>query len=116
MFDFLKKPIDAAKEKVNEYVEVRLEEVKLTTVEKASPIAASLIIGFIIVFLVFLVMLFLGFSLAEWLSDILQSKGLGYVSAAGVFFLMLLLMVIFFKNIAKPVTNKIARILYDAFH
>lgn len=116
MLNFLKKPIDAAKEKISDYLNVRIEEAKLTTVEKASPIAASLLIWFIILFIAFLIMLFLGLSLAEWFAVLMNSVALGYLCTAGVYVVMLLILIIFFKQIATPLTNKIAQILYDAFH
>lgn len=116
MFNFIKKPIDAAKEKVNEYVNIRVEEAKLNTIEKASPIAASLIIGLVILFIFFLVMLFLGLSLAEWFAVLFHSVALGYLCTAGIYILFLLIIILGFKSFSKPLTNKIAQILYDAFH
>ena len=36
-----KKPLEAAKSKVAEFVDLKLEEAKLTAIEKSAPIAAS---------------------------------------------------------------------------
>jgi len=116
MFNFIKKPIDAAKDKVNEYVNIRLEEAKLTTIEKASPIAASIVIGFIIVFVFFLIMLFLGLSLAEYFGVLFDSITLGYLCTAGIYILLFVFFLLCFKWISKGLTNKIAKVLYDAFH
>ena len=42
------KPIEAAKARVSEYVDLKLEQLKLSTIEKASPIAASIVIDAVV--------------------------------------------------------------------
>lgn len=107
------KPIEAAKGKVSEYVNLKMEEVKLTTIEKAAPIAASILIIAIILALVLITFVFLGMALAGWLTHLFDSATLGYLTTAGIFVLLLIILIASFKYLVKTIATKVAKSLVD---
>lgn len=80
---------------VREYVELRMELLRLQAVRIVS-IALGQLMVFLVVFLMMLfVFFFLGMALSSWVSEITGSPVIGYLSAAGLFFLLMLLAVFF---------------------
>lgn len=107
------KPIEAAKDKVSDYVNLKMEEVKLTTIEKASPIAASIILIVICLVLALLTFVFLGMALASWLTQLLDSSIYGYLLTAGIFILLLIIFGFSFKGMVRFIGTKIGKAISD---
>lgn len=111
--NLFKSPIEAAKNKVSEYVNLRVEEAKLTTIEKATPIAASITIGVILLALSFMFFLFIGMALAWYFSKLFDSTALGYLTVAGIFLLFIVIIVALFGKLVKTIANIIAKKLTE---
>lgn len=108
-----KKPLEAARTKVAEYVDLKLEEAKLTAIEKSAPIAASMVLGAVMLALSLITFVFLGMALAKFFADLTDSETLGYLLCAGVFILVLVILGIAFKSLVRTTAKKIAKALAD---
>lgn len=111
--NLFKSPIEAAKNKVSEYVNLKVEEAKLTTIEKATPIAASITIGIIIIALAFMFFLFIGMALAWYFSNLFDSTALGYLTVAGIFLIFIILIAVLFGKLVKSIANILAKKLTE---
>lgn len=104
--EFLKKN----KTVLKEYVEVRLELFRLQGVKLLSKSLSLFIWITIVLFLVFFILLFLGMLFAWWIADISGSNIIGFASAAGVFLLLLGIVILFRKALfQEPVSRLIIR-------
>lgn len=90
---------DENKKILSEYLETRVEIVKLTAVRSLSRTLAMLILISAISFMVLFFMLFLVISFSWMMADLLGSAALGFLSGGGVFLLILVLTVIFRKQL-----------------
>lgn len=82
---------------VSDYVETRLDLLKLTTVRSLSRTLSMLILVTIISFMVLFFLLFLVIAFSWFMSDLLGSTTLGFLCGGGVFLLILMLSVAFRK-------------------
>lgn len=82
---------------VSDYVETRLDLLKLTTVRSLSRTLSMLILVTIISFMVLFFLLFLVIAFSWFMSDLLGSATLGFLCGGGVFLLILMLSVAFRK-------------------
>jgi hypothetical protein len=101
------------KDKIAHYIDVRLQLMKLSLVEKLSNVLSYLIFVFISLFISVSVLIFVGIVLGELFSGVTGSRTLGYLITTG--FYVLLLIVLFLLR--RPVINAFAgifvRILTD---
>lgn len=86
---------------LKEYVEVRLELIKLRTVRMASRTLSILLTGFIIIMLSLFILLFLGLTFSAWISALTGSAIAGYAATAGLYLLLLLLVIVFRKPLLQ---------------
>lgn len=103
----MKNPIASVKEKVTDYVKLRIEEVKLTALEKAGKAAGGALLGLLLLFFLLLLFLFLGLGLSAYLGQLWHSMALGFLGGAAAFLLLILLIVL----LAKPIMRMVARII-----
>ena len=78
---------------LKEYVEVRMELVKLQGVRMASRTLSMLVIAFIIIMMSLFILLFLGLTFSSWIAAITGSQIAGYASTAGLYLVILLLII-----------------------
>lgn len=108
--EFLKKN----KTLLKEYIEVRLDLFRLQGVKLLSKSIGLFIWLTIVLFLVFFTLMFLGMVFAWWIADISGSNIIGFASAAGVFVLLLTIVVVFRKRLfQEPVSRLIIRETLD---
>lgn len=108
-----KKPLEAARTKISEYVDLKLEEAKLTAIEKSSPIAASVVIGAIMLTLCLISFVFIGMALAYVFAHLTGSEIWGYLICAGIFILFLFILGLAFKPLKRTIAKLIAKALAD---
>ena len=82
---------------VSDYVETRLDLLKLTTVRSLSRTLSMLILVTIISFMVLFFLLFLVIAFSWFMSDLLGSATMGFLCGGGVFLLIIVLSVAFRK-------------------
>jgi predicted membrane protein len=82
---------------LKEYFELRFQLIKLQGVKILSRLMSLLIVIFIVGIFVLFVVLFLGLSFAWWLSDKSGSNVIGFAGAAGLFTILLIIVIVFRK-------------------
>jgi len=90
---------------------------KLTVVkaaDKATGIAASSLAGVAVFFLGIFVLFFSGLALGVWFGQLLDNQISGYLLVAGIYFLMIIILVALRKRIVFPfIRNIIVRKFYE---
>ena len=82
---------------VSEYIETRLELLKLTSVRSLARTLSMLILVTLFTFMTLFFLLFLVIAFSWWMSDMLGSAALGFLCGGGLFLLILFLGIIFRK-------------------
>ncbi len=99
---------------IKDYLETSYKLTILKATDKATGIAAGGLAAFSILFLGIFVMFFLGIALAIWLGQLINSEAGGYLIVAGIFLLMIIILVLMRKRIVFPmIRNLIIRKLYE---
>jgi len=109
----LKNPFTSIKEKIVEYFQLRYEIAKLEFIEKVINVLSFLLFTIVVLFLLFTAILFLGFGLAIWLSDVMHSHFAGYFATFGIFGLIALIVIWRSKPILNFFANKILVVLSE---
>lgn len=92
-------------QKSKEYIDTRFNLVKLKLVERSSRLIASLIVdGLKTVFALF-VLFFLSLSLGFYLSELLGSNALGFLSTGGIFVVLIALLSLFEVRLERLFMN-----------
>ncbi len=84
----LKNPLQSVKDKITQYIQLRLEIIRLEFIERTSNVMGYFAFIILSFFLLFLITLFIGLGLAEWFSALLQSRTIGYFATGGAFLLI----------------------------
>jgi hypothetical protein len=109
--------IDNIRKEIQEYVEVKLDLLKLHTAEHLSRLLSNAVTLFIAGYLLFLILLFLSFGAGFFLGSILHSNEAGFLIVAGFYFLVFIVFLIFRKQIIdKPVIKAVVRFLFPKFN
>lgn len=96
LFNKIKKDVIA-------YFDLRFEYLKLSTYERTGKVLGVLSYGLILLFTAFFAFLFIFLSLGFFLGDLFDSIGLGFISVA--FLYLILILVIFYNK--NRITNKV---------
>lgn len=99
------------KEDITAYAESKFELFRLSTYESAGKIAGLLTYGLILICLAMFALLFIFFSLGFLLGDLFNSIGLGFACVAGVYLLIMLIVVVLKKRIKDKVINEVIEAL-----
>lgn len=89
MLDFVNK----WKHKVAHYIDVRMQLMKLNIIERVSGVLSYFIFAFIALFLLLAILIFLGIGLAEYFSELVNSRPGGYFMTTGVYALVMVILV-----------------------
>src|SRR5438128_275819 len=90
-------------ESVTEYLHTYYKLSVLKETDKATGIGASVMSSLVVVFLGIFVLLFSGIALGIWLGEVLESPALGYLLVAGLYLLIIVILVLLRKRIVFPV-------------
>jgi hypothetical protein len=92
------------------YINVRIDEAKLSIADKASALIANFVAALFIILAASLCVIFLGIALSFYLNSILESSWLGFLIVAGVYFIKIFLIVLFKEKLIRiPVMNAILK-------
>jgi hypothetical protein len=97
---------------LKEYIDTRLELIKLQGVRILSRTISVVMIIFIISLLCLSILLLIGITFAFWISSVTGSNIIGFASAAGLFILFLLGFIVFGRGMVQ--NQVIRRIIQDA--
>jgi len=108
--------INQIKKDLLEYLDIRLDMIRLHTAEVLSKIFSRILILAIIGYLLFFILLCLSFAAAFLIGSLLDSNQLGFLLVALFYVLLLVLFMIFKKQIIeKPVIKAFVQLLFPKF-
>jgi hypothetical protein len=109
--------IDNIRKEIQEYIEVKLDLVRLHTAEHLSKLISNASTLAIAGYLLFFILLFLSFAAGFFLGSLLHSNEAGFLCVAGFYILVLIVFLIFRKQIVeRPVIQAIVRFLFPKFN
>jgi len=109
--------IDNIRKEIQEYVEVKLDLLKLHTAEHLSRLLSNVVTLVIVGYMLFLILLFISFAAGFFIGSLLHSNEAGFLCVAGFYFLFLIAFLIFRKRIVeKPVIKAVVRFLFPKFN
>lgn len=95
------------------YAELKLELLKLSTYERSGQLIAILSYGLILLFFAFFAILFIFLALGLFLGDAFDSIGAGFVVVAGLYILLIGLVVLCKKKVCRMIVNIVLAALND---
>ncbi len=98
------------KDNVKDYIETRIDIMKLQAINKGAPVISGAITGIAVAFLGIFIIMFLSFSAAYAISDATDKPFLGFLIVAG-FYILLAVLVIVLKD--KLLTMPIIHSMLD---
>jgi hypothetical protein len=101
------------KEKATNYIDVRLGLLKLSLIERTSKVVGHLLLSFIYVFLTLCALSFIGIGLMETFSALLNSRVAGAFITAGLFILLLLLLLALRKSVLRAFAGIFIRVMTE---
>ena len=108
--------INDLKKDVLEYIEVKLDLIRLHTAENLSRIFSNVATIAVIGYLLFFIILFISFASGFYIGSLLDSNELGFLCVAGFYTLLLILFLVFRKQIVeRPVIKAIVRLFFPKF-
>jgi hypothetical protein len=93
------------KDKITEYIEVRVDLVKLSFIERTSHILGYLVFTFVILSLLLPILIFLGIGMSEVFTSLFDSRIAGYFMTVGVYLLFMLILVLSRRSIITGFAN-----------
>jgi uncharacterized membrane protein len=104
------------KKDIQEYVETRIELVRLNTAENISRILIKSVSTAATGYLLFFILFFLSFAGGYFFGRLLNSIELGFICIAGFYLLVLVIFLIFRKQIIdKPIIRTILKLFFPKF-
>ena len=108
--------INDLRKDVLEYIEVKLDLVRLHTAENLSRIFSNVATIAVIGYLLFFIILFISIAAGYFIGSLLDSNELGFLCVAGFYSLLLILFLVFRKQIVeRPVIKAIVRLFFPKF-
>jgi len=101
------------KDKITRYIDINVKLVKINLIEKTSNIAAYFIFAMILLFIVFCILLFLGFGLSELFVDLGLSRSLSFFITLGIFLLLFIIALALRRKITRFFAGKIVRVITE---
>jgi uncharacterized membrane protein len=104
------------KKDVLEYIEVKVDLIRIHTAENLSRIFSNVAIIAVAGYLLFLIVIFLSFAAGFFIGSKLNSNELGFLCVAGFYLLLLILFLAYRKHIVeRPVIKAVVRLLFPKF-
>jgi hypothetical protein len=108
--------INDIKKDVLEFIEVKLDLIRLHTAENLSRIFSNVAIIAVTGYLLFLIVLFLSFAAGYFIGTKLNSTELGFLCVAGFYLLLMILFLAYRKQIVeRPVIKAVVRLFFPKF-
>jgi FtsH-binding integral membrane protein len=101
------------KEKIAHYIEVRVQLMKLSFIERTSNVLSYLVFTFISLFLLLAVLIFIGIGIGEFFGEVLDSKAGGFFITAGIYLLFCGILFLMRQNIVNTFSGIFIKILTD---
>lgn len=95
------------KKDVTTYFELKLEYLKLSTYERTGKVLGVLSYGIVLLFTAFFAFLFIFLALGFFLGDVFHSQGLGFISVAVLYLIVILVIMLNKNKIVDKVENEL---------
>jgi uncharacterized membrane protein len=105
--------ISKLKEKIIQYIEVKINLVKISVIERSSIILGYLFYSLLLLFVILATILFLGFGLSEVFAELVNSKALGYFMTLVVYIILLFILFASRRRIVRSIGNAFIRIMTE---
>jgi len=110
----LKSKAESLTHHFSDLVETYYKLTLVTVTQKATNITSSVMAAVTTLFLFMITLVFLGIGVAWWLGDVVNSRAAGFFIVAGLFILIMVLLVVLRKKIVFPILKKaILKKLYE---
>lgn len=103
------------KDKIITLVETKLRLMQLDFIERVSSVMSNFIFLMVCILLGFGIFLFVGLGIAEFLSELLGSNGLGYLIVASFYLLIGVLLYLLRKQILTKLSNMFISVLTEKY-
>lgn len=108
--------IDSIKKDVLAYIEVKLDLIRLHTVENLSRIFSNVATAAITGYLLFLSIIFLSFAAAFYIGSLLHSNETGFLCVGGFYIFLLVLFLLLRKRIVeRPIVKAMMKLFFPKF-
>lgn len=108
--------LNSIRKDIQEYIEVRLDLLRLHTAENISRILSGAVKATVIGYLLLLILLFLSFAAGFFFGSLFHSNELGFLCVAGFYVLMLVIFLIFRERIVEqPVIKAVMKLFFPKF-
>jgi len=105
--------INKIKNDIQDYIEVKVDLVRLQLAEKLSGIISKTASIVVISYLVFFILMFLSVAAGYFFASLLGSNELGFLCVAGLYsFLLIIFLILRKKIIEKPIIKAIVKLLF----
>ena len=102
--------VEALFKKTTDYLETRIELVKLQTVNKITDVVSSLVSRLVLIIIIFLMIVVLNTGIAIWLGELLGKMYYGFFCLAGFYLLLVLILAANRRSwLKKPVGDKLVK-------
>lgn len=101
------------KDKLADYVDMRVRLVKLDFIERTSQVLSFFTFTIVCFLLVLPILLFMGIGVAEFFADMVGSRGGGYLIITGLYLLALGILFMYRKRFIKKFTGLFIRVMTD---
>lgn len=101
------------KDKLADYVDMRVRLVKLDFIERTSQVLSFFTFTIVCFLLVLPILLFMGIGVAEFFANLVGSRGGGYLIITGIYMLMLGLLFIYRKKFISKFTGLFIRVMTE---
>ena len=106
--------IESLWDKVRDYIETRIELLKLKSIDKASGILATIITWLLVMGLLFFFFIMANIGLSLWLGHLLGQPYYGFFIVAGLYAITGIILLLGRKRwIKRTITNKMIKTLMD---
>ncbi len=102
------------KEKVADYVDVKVKMMKLTFIEHVSNVMSYLLYIIVILFILLAIFIFFGIGLGEYMTEVVDSRAGGFLITSGIYVLLILLFVALRKHILRLFSGLFINVLTSA--
>ncbi|MCE3227057.1 MAG: hypothetical protein K0S32_1608 [Bacteroidetes bacterium] len=109
----MKENVEEIKKDVEDYIDNRIDVIKLKAIDKAGSVASGLIVGIAIAFLGFFLLLFLSISAGFVIGEITGRNSIGFLCVA-LFYGLIATVILVFKEklITFPIVNSLLKKYY----
>jgi len=108
--------INNIRKDILEYVDVRLDLIRLHTAENISRLLSQVATLAVIGYLLFFILIFISFGVAYFFGEIFNSNILGFFCVAVFYFLILVVFLLFRKKIIeRPIIQAMVKMFFPKF-